>query len=399
MEPDFCPAGIIAEFNPLHLGHQALIQAARQGGATHVAVVMSGDFVQRGGPAVVSKWSRAEMALRAGADAVFELPLPWAMAGAERFARGGVSLLWQAGCRRLCFGSEWGGARELQQLAALLLTGEFSQAVKGQLARGLPFAAARQAAVARLAGQQAAALLQTPNNTLGVEYCKAMKALGMEMEPLTIPRLGAGHHAAAPQGGFASATALREMLASGGGWEPYVPPETAAILRREAARGACPAEPARMERAVLARLRAMSREELARLPDMSEGLENRVFAAARRACSLEELLALAKTKRYSMARLRRIVFSAFLGLSAEDGAGLPPYLRVLGFTERGVRLLQEAKRRGGLPLLTHSSDFSKLDKTGKNVVEWEGKGSDLFALFLPRPAPCGLNQTHGVVRV
>ena len=279
MEPASVPVGIIAEFNPFHRGHAALIQAALENGATHVAVVMSGDFVQRGAPALLSKWSRAEMALRCGADAVFELPLPWAMAGAERFALGGVFLLAQLGCRRICFGSECGDVRALQETAALLLSPAFSAQLKLELSRGTGFAAAREAAVRALAGPQAAALLQTPNNTLGIEYLKAAQLLGVELEPFTITRFGAEHHDSAPRGGFASATALREWIQKGEGWESFVPPEAAEILKREIALGACPTDPARMERALLFRLRSITLAEFASLPDISEGLENRLFAA------------------------------------------------------------------------------------------------------------------------
>ncbi len=392
-------AGIIAEFNPFHRGHEALIRAAREGGAEYVAVVMSGDFVQRGAPALVSKWDRAEMALRCGADAVFELPLPWAMAGAERFALGGVFLLSQIGCTRLCFGSESGSAEALSRTASLLLSPELSQRLKEELRTGVSFASARETAVRALAGEEAASLLRTPNDTLGVEYLKAARTLGVRLEPFPVRRVGAGHHDALPDGAFASATAIRRLVRSGGNWEPFVPQKAAAVLRRAIGRGACPADVSSMERAILARLRVMERDDFAALPDVSEGLENRLFAAARAAGSLAEYFSLVKTKRYPLARLRRIVFSALLGLTAEDERGLPPYLRLLGFTDRGVFLLREAKRTGNLPVLSHSSDLLHLDKRGRDMVELEGKGSDLHALFLPSPPPCGTNLSHGVVRL
>ena len=143
----------------------------------------------------------------------------------------------------------------------------------------------------------------------------------------------------------------------------------------------------------------ISREEMAALPDISEGLENRLFAASRKACTLNEWFSLVKTKRYSMARLRRILFSALLGLTAGDAQGLPPYLRLLGLRDSGVLFPRQAKETGNIPVLSHSSDLLHLDKRGRIMVELEGKGSDLHALFLPRPAPCGLNLSHGMVRV
>ena len=394
-----CPAGIIAELNPFHSGPEYLISEARRAGASPLAVVMSGDCVQRGAPARLSTWDRTEMALRGGADAVFELPLPWAMAGAERFALGGVFLLSQLGCRRICFGSENGSAAALGQAARLLLSPAFSEQVRQELSRGVAFASAREAAVRKIAGEDMAALLQSPNNILGVEYLKAALTLGVSLEPFTAARRGAQHHDAEASSGYASATALRGMIRRGEDWTPFVPEPAAAVLRRALADGSCPAELFRMERAVLARLRTMSLPELAALPDVSEGLENRLFSAVRKACSLDELFSLLKTKRYPLARLRRIVFSAFVGLTAADAQGLPPYLRLLGLKESGVFFLREAKRTGNIPVVSHSSELLHLDKKGRNMIELEGKGSDLHALFLPRPTPCGRNLTNGVIRL
>ena len=391
--------GIIAEFNPFHRGHAALLHAARQAGAQQIAVVMSGDFVQRGGPALFSKWARAEMALRCGADAVFELPLPWAMAGAERFAEGGAFLLSQIGCGTICFGSECGDAQALGALAQLLLSEPFSLAVKRELAKGLSFAAARERAVRALAGNDAADLLREPNNTLAVEYLKACRRLGLAMQPFTVTRTGPGHHDETSSGSLASATAIRGRMLRGENWHGLMPPQAEEIARRELARGAAPADPVRMERALLACLRSLPRDAFARLPDVSEGLENRLFAASRQAGTAEAFFRLAKTKRYPLARLRRIAYSALLGLRAEHAAGLPPYLRLLGFRAEAAPLLRQAKRTGKLPFCTHSSDLLHLDKTGRIVVELEGKGCDLHALFCPFPAPCGQDLSHGVIRL
>lgn len=390
-------AVVIAEYDPFHKGHAALLQAVRAAGATHAAVVMSGSFLQRGAAACFSKWSRTRQALCCGADLVAELPLPWAAAGAETFARGGVALADALGADMLAFGSECGSAEQLSGVAALLLRPQLGEELRGKMKAGVPFAQAREAAVAALAGNKTAALLRGPNNILGIEYCKAIQQQGCGMSVFTVQRRGAGH-GSLEENALPSAGRVRALLCCGDkSWVQALPPAGAAIAAAEVQAGQAPASLQNVERAVLYRLRTMSRQEYAALPDLSEGLENRLYAAARTACSLEAFYRMVKTRRYSLARLRRITLSAFLGLRAGDSTGLPPYLRVLGFGPNGREILGRAAQKGKLPLVTHTSDRQKLDSRGQSVLELENRAADIWALCCPAPCPAGLDLTTGIL--
>lgn len=389
-------AVIIAEYDPFHKGHAELVKAARKAGATHVAAVMSGSFVQRGSAACLSKWARTRQALACGIDLVAELPLPWAVAGAESFAHGGVALADALGADVLAFGSECGDAQKLWQAARLLCTPTVGQKLREYMRAGIPFAAARARAAAILAGEETAALLRQPNNILGMEYCKALQAQGCHMECFTIQRQGAAHDSMV-ESSVPSASRVRALIQAGAGWKDALPVASADVVQQELAEKRAPASLQRVERAVLYRLRMMTREEYRTLPDLSEGLENRLYAAARTARSLEELYSMAKSKRYSHARMRRLVLSAFLGLRTQDGKGTPPYLKILGFGPQGSAILARAAQKGLLPLLTHTSDSRKLDSRGQNVVELENRATDIWALCCPQPASAGLDRTTGIL--
>ncbi len=228
----FSAAGVIAEFNPFHEGHRLLLKAARDNGADIILVAMSGNFVQRGEPALLPKRYRASMALHAGADLVIELPLPWAMSGAETFAAGGVALLHALGAKELWFGSECGSASALLETARILETESFQNALRRPLESGMSFAAARETAVEGLAGSSFSRLLREPNNTLGIEYCRAILRQKSRMEPHSIARVGPGHHCSSIVNSMASASALRTeirktedlSLWDAEGWNACIPP-------------------------------------------------------------------------------------------------------------------------------------------------------------------------------
>jgi predicted nucleotidyltransferase len=391
--------GIVSEYNPFHLGHAALISQTRLAGATHIAAVMSGNFVQRGEPAVLSKWARARQALQCGVDLVIELPLPWALSGAEKFAFGSVALLDALGADTLSFGSESGNISDLEHAAQALLSPALHEEIQSELKQGTTFAKARQTAICRLFDEKTAQLLGEPNNILGIEYLKAAIKLKSKMNPFTMKRIGAEHDAQQTENGIASASHIRSLIQSEGNYAALMPEPAAEILKSEIAAGSAPACSDRIERAILAKLRTMSREEFGALPDISEGLENRVYAAARKATTLDEVFDLVKSKRYTHARIRRIVLSAFLNLDSSMSDGIPPYLRVIGFNARGIEILHSTKFTTKLPIITNSSDILSLDSKAKNMVELEGRSTDLFALCMPNAAPCGLDMTTGIISV
>ena len=410
--------GIIAEYNPFHKGHALQLKAAKAMGGGPIAVVMSGNYVQRGEPALLSKACRARMALAAGADLVVELPLPWAMSTAQNFAEGGVRLLDALSCQAISFGCESGDGTVLRQAAQAVDAPDLKPWLDKELAAGLSFAAARERAVEALCGPDTAALLRRPNDILAVEYLAAARRLGIELLPLPVRRMGAGHDAdpveavqtgrtqedGENQKGEAlpalSASGIRRLLLEGRTEEAltHIPADLRPILCEELAeRGLC--RPQRLERAILARLRCMSPADFAVLPDVSEGLENRLHAAARRAGSLSELHAAVKVKRYSMARIRRIVLSAFLGLDGRHFRQPVPYIRVLGFREQGLSIIKEAGRRAALPLLLRAGDMEGLDRRGLDVFQSECRADDLYWLAADRPRPCGTDFTDPVIRL
>jgi len=390
-------SGVICEFNPLHNGHAALLRHIRQETGGAVVCVMSGNFVQRGEAAALDKWSRTRLALQNGADLVIELPLPWAMSGAEKFAFGGVYLLQALGCvDQIWFGSECGDADALQNIAGYLLSEQFSTDVKPHLAEGLPFAAARSRAIAQALGADAAALNEQPNNILGIEYCKALLKLSSDIAPHTIPRFSVAHDASAANGQFASASLIRRLSAAGEDVSPFVPPETTECLKALWDKKQYPASLSHLERGILGYLSTCSLEILRNTPDVSEGIENRIQAAAGTVSSLQELYDTIKTKRYSHARIRRIVLSAYLGLT-KDLPETPSYIRVLGMTDTGAEIVK--KTAPTLPFVMRPADVKKLSAEAQRIFELETRADDLYALCTETRRPAKLDYTEKLIRL
>ncbi|QNK41100.1 tRNA(Met) cytidine acetate ligase [Caproicibacter fermentans] len=390
-------AGIICEYNPFHYGHEYLMKQLKAYGATHIVVVMSGNFVQRGDAAILSKRARARQALLCGADLVVELPLPWSVAGAERFALGGVALLDAIGADLIGFGSECGNVDRLKTAAKALSSPLLREEMRKALQNGSTFAAARQNAVEQLFGAETAALLRDPNNILGIEYIKAAERTGSGITPVTVSRFGSAHDADREAGSYASSGQIRRLLRCGRDCSRLMPSAAYSVLSEEMKAGKAPADLFLAERAILAQLRMMTRDDFAALPDISEGLENRIFNASAQATGLEELYFLAKTKRYPLARIRRIVLAAFLGLKAFHSSGLPPYIRILGLGRRGPEILQKAGAVSKLPIISRSSDLCGLEDRGKGIADLESRAADLYALCLPKIAPCGIDRTEKVI--
>ena len=371
--------GMITEYNPFHSGHRYHIHETRQrfGEDAGVICVMSGNWVQRGDAALADKWTRTTAALRGGADLVLELPTLWAVSSAEAFARGGISLLNATGLvDLLSFGSEAGELAPLQKAAVCLSSVEYQDALRRELDRGHSFALARQEAASALLGDEANCL-KTPNNNLGIEYLRALKDLESPITPVTLLRQGAPHDSEDLPSSFASASFLRARFLAGDGnaLSSYLTEEDLVLLEEVG-----PASLSFCARGVLARLRTLSPQELALLPDSGEGLYNRLFEAAQAARSLEELYDLTKTRRYTHARIRRLVLWAFLGLKASDRTPSPPYLRVLGMNERGRSLLRRMKGTATLPILTKPAHANRLDGDAQRVFRLEARCTGLYDL-------------------
>lgn len=378
--------GIIAEYDPFHNGHAAQLAAVRAAGAQCIAVCMSSGAVQRGGVPILPESVRVRAALDAGADLVVALPAPCACATAEQFAAAGVHLLAALGCDTLAFGAETPDAAALLDTASLLDGEELNARIRQNLATGMTYAAARAAAADTL-HPGTGGLLRTPNNILGIEYCKAILHRHAALTPLALPRLGAAHgggagaHAGTP---MASASFLRGMPQPD--WEPFVPARAAELYGRAAADGLL-LDGARLETAVLALLRMQDPANFAQVRGVREGLENRLTAAVREADSLDDLYTRLKTKRYPHARLRRLVLDAALGFPAE--LPMPPYLHVLGARKAALPRLKQAS----LPAATALADLARTGPEAAKISRLHNKAVDFSSLCREKIQPMGLAFT------
>lgn len=376
--------GVICEYNPFHKGHREQFDQIRAhfGQDTAIVCVMSGNFVQRGEPAVLNKFDRARVAVECGASLVLELPVTAALSSAEGFASGGVAALSAMGCVDwLCFGSESADLPAILDTAKALLTPEYHRLVRAALEEKISFAAARQKALERLLGK--CPPVTAPNDNLAVEYCKAILRQGSKLKPHAFFR-GGSYHAAEPDAYAPSATSLRAQRQVEA-WRPYVPPEAMAVYEQ--------AELYRQvsgERAVLARLRTMAPEEFEQLPFASEGLWRRLASVCRTAVSVEDIIAGTKSKRYARSRISRMVMCAYLGLRAEDLQRPITYLRVLAMDEKGAKVLHLAKKTASLPLLNAGTEPEDLD-----FYRLECRCADLYTLFCVDAAPKCRTEENG----
>ena len=390
--------GVVAEFNPFHNGHKYLIDTLKSQGGT-ITAVMSGSFVQRGECACASVYERSEMALKNGVDLVLSLPVQYSTASAERFAYGGIATLLSLGViDGIVFGSECGDEAALRRCAEALLSDELSMYLDKHLRNGDSFPVARQRAISEMIGVEYGDILASPNNILGVEYIKAMISCGYDnVSVATVTRQGASHDSSEHSDNICSASALRDMLKNGKDTTDFVPAATAEIMKKILSGDRGFADFRILERPILYKLRTMNVEDFSAIPDVSEGLEYRIYDAVRSSGSLDEILEKVKTKRYTHSRLRRIILCAFLGISRSDVQMPVPYIRVLGFNEKGASLLKEAKKKSSLPIITKSSDIKSLGADARRCFELECRARDLFALAYDIPDVCGREMTDKII--
>ena len=358
--------GIVCECNPFHGGHRLILEKARRNGAGAVIAVMSGDFVQRGEPAMVSKFVRAADLADGGCDLVFELPVRSALSSAEGFAAGAVRLLDAAGIAdTLFFGSECGDIALLERAAELELDGELTRETAALAEQGLSWPAAREKALVSMGQEEIASLLNKPNNILAVEYLKALKRSGSAMKAVTVKREDDG----------LTAHGIRERYLSGEDISSSVSGRTV----EELLGGGAP-DAGAWSRIALYRLRNMSRQDLAGLEDISGGLDSRIYAAAKTAASIEELYEAVKTRRYTMSRVKRVIARAVLDIK---GTGEEPeYIRLLAIGEKGRELLARMDGRASLPVIAGLKGAE-----GSKAAAEEIRATDLYSLIKRTPTP------------
>lgn len=380
-------AGIVCEYNPMHKSHVYHIEKTREilGEDSGIVCVMSGNFVQRGDFAVMNKFARAKAAIKAGADLVLELPIPWSVSTAEKFAQGAVSIIDNIGvCTHLSFGSETGELDPLYDVARCLLDPEIDKLIRTELEKGISYAAARQKAVEWLLNGKNQDI-KSPNNILAIEYIKALEIFGSNIEPLTIKRQGADHDDNDENELGVSASFLREKLLNEEDISEYVPEEVVDIISAEIKKGRCPISMDRCDTAIMAKLRSMTQEEYAALPDASEGLYARLRKAAFSEGSVKEVLEKVRTKRYAYARIRRMVICAYLGIKASDLDMLPPYARVLGMGKKGQKILSKMKKSSSIPIITKAAKVRDLSDECRYIFELGAKATDLYTLAYTEP--------------
>ncbi len=381
--------GIVCEYNPFHNGHLYQLEEIKSRGADAIICVMSGNFVQRGDLAIMQKHARAEVAVRCGADIVLELPLPYALSSAERFAFGAVSILENLGVvSYLAFGAETDNINELIRAATLLGSGELDSAITEELSKGVSYAAARESALYKK-DKTLAELIKTPNNILAVEYLKALFLLKSDISPVAIKRVGTAHDAETSSGAFSSASHIRELILKNENVNDLLPVSCAEILNREASLGHAPVNISNASISILSTLKRLSPEDFKRYSDVSEGLENRLFDAVSASTSLEEAISIAKTKRYTHSRIRRILINAFLDIKSELVTAPPPYVKLLAFSDAGRAILKQIKTSSEIPVITKPASIKNESEPAKSLLALEKRADDIYSLFMKKPVEQG----------
>ena len=374
--------GIIAEYNPFHNGHKYHLEKSMENSGADVSVaVISGNFTQRGEPALLDKWTRAEIAVKNGVNLVVELPVLFAANNAGYFAKGGVEIFENLGCDYISFGSESGNIDELLNISreTYKYRGEIDQAVRDAVKNGESYPKAQMEAVSRLLGEETSRVFDSPNNLLALEYLRFIK----RAKPLTIKRKGSGYHELAPKENIASATGIRAMLTGGEDISGLVPPITVEMLAKYKSKIGTPDElfPLIVEKIILSTSR-----ELNSIFGAEEGLGNKMKANVRYWKNMDELIYDLKSKRYTRTRIARLLIMTLLGASRETVKMAQNYIRVLALDEIGAKYLKEIKKSEGckLPIITNINKEAGLFPGIAKTLEKDILASDLYNLALGR---------------
>ena len=375
--------GIIAEYNPFHNGHQYHIRQAKRLTQQPVIVAMSGSFMQRGEPAILSKWQRAALAVSCGADLVLELPCAFTLRSAEFFAQGGVSLLAASGCvNALCCGVESADC-DFPALARIACDAGVQEQLQALLRQGTSYASAWEQLFAAHS-EKLEKPLSSPNDILALSYTQAILRHGYDIEPLYVQRQDSGYNSTEISSTLASATAIRQALATGNAsWQQAVPPATQDALLHAGY------DERLLWQLICYRLRLLSPAEIAARTECSEGLENRLKQAADRG-SLAQAVAACSSKRYTASRCRRLLLQLLCDVPREAWAQQhAAYLRVLAFNDTGRQLLKQMKKTAALPLITKLGRGWQYDvdqtEACHTQLALELKATDVWSLLQKRP--------------
>lgn len=403
--------GIIAEYNPFHNGHLYHIEQSKNiVKPDYTVCIITGNFVQRGNVSIVDKWSKAEMALSCGADLVVELPTVYSTSSAENFAEGCIKIFDSFKLDTvLSFGSEDGDINTLDTFADILYNEpqEYKSLLNHELQTGISYPKARENALLMYVNdiRKYASTLSSPNNILGIEYLKAIKKLKSNILPITVKRYAAEHDDDKPSGKFASSTAIRELLCSNKDISKYIPASSYRILARQINSGKSVLDIAAFEREILYSLRKMTASQIRNLPDVSEGLENTIIAAANSCNTYSELIDKLKSKRFAMTRLQRILLYALLGITKhdmEESRKVKPYVRVLGFNDNGKQLLSElSKSNPKLQVITSVKDFTNrcTNRSLMNMLNIDILATNIYTLEYLNDPTANLDYTQKIIAI
>ncbi len=405
--------GIIAEYNPFHNGHlYQLHKSIELVNAKRTVLILSGNFVQRGDCALIDKWKRTEMALKNGVDLVIELPVLYSISSAENFASGAIKILNSLKVvNYLSFGSECGSIETLLKFANVLSSEppEFKALLQHELSKGISFPKARENALLLYLNdiRKYSNILNCPNNTLGIEYLKALKNNNCKIQPITIKRQSNDYNSLDDNIEFASASDVREMVYSNDYDNLFssMPQSSYEILMEALRCGEFVTGLQDFEKEIIFLLRCMPIDSIANLPSVSEGLENAIKEAACNCNSLEELIDNVKSKRFTRTRIQRILLYALLGYTKEDMDFVQdnvPYIRVLGFTEAGKSLLSTiSKSNKKLKIITSMRHFNDRCKNKKilNLLQKDIRSTDIYSLAYRKNSKAHLDYTKKLIRM
>lgn len=344
--------GIVAEYNPFHNGHLYHLEKSKKDtGSEYTVAIMSGNFTQRGNTSLIDKWSKAQVAILSGVDLVIELPVLYATSSAENFAEGAVKILDSLSVvDYISFGAETADIEILDKCADVLYhePKKYKTLLSHELSKGISFPKARENALMMYLNniRKFANVLSSPNNILGIEYLKALKKLESNLIPYAIPRSEVGYNDLDYTENMASSTAIRNMIKNDGfnALSSLMPSASHSILMENIKTGHIVPELSVFEKEIIYILRKMSLSDIAKLPDVSEGLESAIKNAANSCNTFSEFMNIIKSKRYTSTRIQRILLYALLGVTKKDMAmskKVQPYIRVLGLNKRGKFLISE----------------------------------------------------------
>lgn len=401
--------GIVSEYNPFHLGHLYHLDKSKEiVNPDYTVAVMSGNFVERGDTAIIDKWSRAEMALNNGIDLVIELPLVYSISSAENFAMGSIKILDSFNMdTTISFGSECGKIAILNEIAKVLVQEppEYLSILNHELSLGVSFPKAREHAILMYLNdiRKYANILSESNNILGIEYLKAIQKQKAKLSAVTIQRQGSKYTSTNLEDKYPSATAIRQAVVTGESLENCLPPTSYKILQNKISKNEFVPGIAIFEQAILYKLRTMTTCEIAELPDVSEGLENKIKKASDTCNNLADLTNMIKSKRYTMTRINRILLYVLLNITKkdiEDSYKVLPYIRVLGVNQKGKELLSKlSKANKKLNIITSPKKFldTNKNKTLKNMLEKDMFASNIYTLGYKKNPKANLDLTNKLI--